>query len=162
MWSAIFATAVKKEMLHIVVALSLLAACGEPDCVDKTGEYVGIAFYDLEDNVAASIRVNLLQVAGSTDTLVYQLEDVAGVLLPINPTSDEITAYFDTEYGNDTLTIQYNTVSRLISEDCGFEVIYNDLTIIRNDFDTATVRNSTVQVNFLNPTTFNENIRVYN
>lgn len=146
----------------LLTIIAFLAGCDEPDCIRTGGVRIGLGFYDLQEGGSALIRINSLQVLGSDSILFDGVPDVSTLILPINPMSDTITVFFDTELGSDTLIIGYQKTVRLISEDCGTEVIYNGINIIRSDFDSIRVINSSAQINFLEPNTVNENIQVFN
>ncbi len=149
----------KYSSLAIVI---LLTACTEPDCIDKGGEFIGIGFYDEQTGEVEEIRINSLQLEGIDSLLASEVDNVAAVILPINPDTDQLTAYFDTEFGRDTLVIGYERTVSLISEDCGAEIIFNSVSIVRNDFDSISVVNTSTELNFLDATSFNENIRIFN
>ena len=119
-------------------------------------------FYDLESGDASAIRINSLQVLGSDSVLFDGVPDITTVVLPINPQADSISVFFDTELGSDTLIIGYDRIARLISEECGAEAVYKGIYIIRNDFDSIRVINSSAEINFLEPDEVNENIQVFN
>lgn len=101
--------------------------------------------------------MNKISAIGSDSILVSNTADVSKVSLPANPQTDTATFVFDIrEYGVDTLTITYKNGSRMIAEDCAFELIFSDLNYSRNDFDSIRI------VNKILLETINEDIRVYN
>lgn len=151
-----------KKFTFYFLWIFVFGACTEPDCIDQGGEFISISFRDITTGNIAPIRVNQLTVAGLPDTLIFNAEGVEVVNLPINPGDTTISAYFDTELGIDTLTIGYDQTVGLISEDCGIEIIYTGIRIEKNNFDSAQVVNSKVQLNFLDGGSQGENIRIFN
>lgn len=152
----------KTFYLCLLIPLAFLASCNDPDCIRVGGDQIRMNFYDLETGEASLIRINNLQVLGADSILFDGVPDVTTLILPINPAADSITAYFDTELGNDTLIIAYSSVARLISEDCGAEAVFSGINIVRSDFDSIRVINSSAAINFLEPDIVNENIQVFN
>ncbi|MEQ8926466.1 MAG: DUF6452 family protein [Fulvivirga sp.] len=152
----------KNTFLSILFFIALFFSCDEPDCILQGGTSLRIGFYNVLDGSELPLRINLLQVEGIDEILLEDTIDIEFVVFPIDPADNQITIYFDTEFGTDTLTVNYKKTARLISEDCGTEVIYNGIEVVRSDFDSVRVFNASMETNFLNPTTVNENIRVYN
>lgn len=152
----------KTTLFFLLIAISLATSCDGPDCIRTGSVRIRLGFYDLQEGGAAAIRINNLQILGSDSVLFDGVPDVSNIILPINPSADSITVFFDTELGSDTLTIGYKKIARLISEECGAEVVYKGLNIIRSDFDSVRVINSSTQINYLEPDVVNENIQVFN
>ncbi|QSE97905.1 DUF6452 family protein [Fulvivirga lutea] len=152
----------KKTSLFILLLISTLFSCDEPDCILQGGSKMKIGFYSVIDGTAQPLRINLLEVEGIDGSILENSNDTSDVVLPINPADSEIRLYFDTEFGLDTLIVGYKKTARLISEDCGTEVVYNGIEVIRSDFDSVRVFNASMETNFLQPELVNENIRVYN
>ncbi len=137
-------------------------ACSEPDCVSTAGELVKLGFYSYPKDSARKFRINSLELKGSDSLLVEESTNLSSVSLPLNPSDTSITAYFDTEFGTDTVQIGYDVVSRIITENCGVEILYTNIRTLQNTFDSIRVVNSNVLINFKTPGVINENIRIYN
>ena len=154
----------QKKIAHITVVLILVVAtfsCDEPDCVSEFDNQIKISFFDLSQNEAEALYINKLTVIGESESesidLIVDQAEVGGVIVPADPATSEITVVFNTrEYVLDTLVLSYTNGSRLISEECGFELIFSELDYIRSDFDSIRVRNRILAE------PINENIRVYN
>ncbi len=148
------------DMRHIVptlLAALLLYGCEEPDCVSETSSTINLSFYQLDLNQPDTVFVNKISAIGSDSVLVANTDNVSKVSLPANPQTDSATFVFDIrEYGVDTLTITYQNGSRLIAEDCPFELIFSELNYSRNDFDSIRIVNKVLLE------AINEDIRVYN
>jgi len=132
-------------------------ACEEPDCVSDLDDVIHLTFFRLEENERDTVFVTRLTTLGSDSILLNNQPDITEVDIPANPNTTAITLFFNTrEYGLDTLVLTYQNGSRLISEDCGFELIYSQLNYDRSDFDSIAVRNNILAE------PIDENIRVYN
>ena len=139
-----------------------LIGCNDPDCIRLSSTSMGIGFYDIISGDAIDIRINSLRIVGSDVILVENEASVRGVILPINPSDTTIAAVFDTEFGIDTLILNYNTVTRLISEECGAEIMIEKLRRQRNDFDSIRFVNRSLQVTLGDANTVRENVQIYN
>lgn len=151
-----------KHIFTFFISCLIAFACDDPDCIYQGGVRIKIGFYSDQNGKVQSVRINSLSIANSDSVLIKTQTEVTSVILPLNPATESITAYFDTEFGYDTLTIGYNRFTSLISEDCGVETRYGGLNIIRSDFDSVKVSRGSTDINFLDPSTVNENIKVYN
>jgi hypothetical protein len=160
--SYICSRSMKKTTLILTACLLAFFGCDDPDCISTAGEAVKIGFYSYPKDSARKVRVNRLQLAGSDIVLIATSADLSSVTLPLNPADTTITVIFDTEFGVDTVQIGYSVVSRIITENCGVEILYTNIKSLRSDFDSIRVVNSNVQINFKQPEVINENIRVYN
>lgn len=146
-----------RHIIPVFLAVLLLYGCEEPDCVRETSTTINLSFYQLELNQPDTVFVNKISAIGSDSVLVSSTANVSRVSLPANPQTDSATFVFDIrEYGVDTLTVTYQNGSRLIAEDCPFELIFSDLNYARNDFDSIRI------VNKILLEAINEDIRVYN
>ncbi len=138
----------------------MLFACDDPDCIFTSQDKIGVRFRNINNGNNLNIRINTLQIVGSDSILVLNNTSINNVILPINPADTAITAVFDTQFGIDTLIIGYKSLARLISEDCGGEIVYRGLYIIRSDFDSTRVVRPNLQRNFSEPTAVDENIQI--
>ena len=150
----------KFNFLLIIIPFLQLISCAEPDCIYNGGEEIGIGFYDLETGAKNSIRINSLILNDSV--IGKDIQSIQIIQVPINPAESSIELYFDTEFGNDTLLINYRGAARLISEDCGSEVVFKDINIGKSDFDSIRVINKSAEINFKSPDAIIENIQVFN
>ncbi|MEQ8474743.1 DUF6452 family protein [Fulvivirga sp.] len=144
------------------LAYLFLVGCNEPDCIRLASTTMGIGFYDINTGDALAIRVNRLQVVGSDSVLMENVTSTRSVLLPLNPSDTSVTAVFDTEFGIDTLILSYNTVTRLISEECGAEIMIENLRRARNDFDSIRFVNRSLQITLGESNIVTENVQIFN
>lgn len=149
-----------RKIGHIIAFLTcsaLFFACEEPDCVSELDDTIHLTFFKLNQNERDTVFVTSLATLGRDSLLLENQPNITEVDIPANPDTSAITLIFDVrEYGVDTLTLTYQNGARLISEDCGFELIYSELSYSRNDFDSISVRNNILAE------AIDENIRVYN
>ena len=151
-----------KLILSVLICTLIVFACDDPDCIYQGGTSIKIGFYSDQDGKSQNVRINRLEIAGSDSLIVKTQVEVNSIILPINPSEESITVFFDTEYGFDTLQIGYSRNTQFISEDCGIETRYGGLSLVRSDFDSVRVTRPSTDINFLDATVVNENIKVYN
>lgn len=152
----------RKIAIILCLACLFTIGCDDPDCIRLSSTTMGIGFYDITTGDVAAIRVNRLSVVGYDSILMSDVTSTNSVLLPLNPNDTTITAVFDTEFGIDTLIINYNTVTRLISEECGAEIMIEKLRKGRNDFDSIRFVNRSLQVTLGESNTVTENVKIFN
>lgn len=142
--------------IFFTMAILLISACNEPDCESKTTNFVNIKFYKLENNELDTLTIISLTAIGADDTTFAENVKVTGVRLPLRPDATATVFAFDSNLGNDTLILTYRKKARLISENCGVEVIFSDLGFGRNDFDSIKVVNRTLIEDIT------EDVKIYN
>ncbi|MEO1098304.1 MAG: DUF6452 family protein, partial [Bacteroidota bacterium] len=103
-----------------------------------------------------AVVVNSIKPIDSDSILVSETTIVGTIQLPLNANEASTAFVFETEFGRDTLVLSYKVSTRLISEDCGLEVLFTELESIRNDFDSIRI------VNDILVEDINEDIRIYN
>ena len=128
--------------LFFAGCLSLLSCLDDPDCVRSTTDFVNLKFYQSEGGGQDTVDIVQVSVLGSDSVLLVDTTFFSTVFLPVNVLTDSVAYVFETEFGTDTLTLTYNSSSRLISEDCGVEVLFSNLEEARNDFDSLVIVNN--------------------
>lgn len=141
-WLYLSAYIMKKRLIFLLILpLSGLMAClDDPDCNSKTTDFINVQFFDLETKSASEVMVNSLTALNSDSTFL-QDTTVTSIRLPLEPNVGLTTFAFNSEFGLDTLSFTYSNKSRLVSEECGIEIIYINLDTIRNDFDSLAIVN---------------------
>ena len=142
--------------IFLVMAAMLMAACNEPDCESKTTNFVNIKFYKIENNELDTLTIASVTAIAADDTIFVENKDVTSVRLPLRPDTTATVFAFESNFGNDTLILTYRRKARLISENCGVEVIFSDLGYSRNDFDSIKVENQTLIEDIT------EDVKIYN
>lgn len=102
-----------------------------------------------------TLLLSRLTALGS-DSVLHDQDTVTSVRLPLDPQQGQATYYFDSQYGRDTLVLSYNLGVRLISENCGVEILYSQIDYISQTFDSLSV------VNQVPVEDITEDIQVYN
>ena len=129
------------SFIPLLFGICLLASClDEPDCVTPTTDFVNVRFYSLQDNSVDTVFLQRLTANGS-DSILNEMDTVTSVVLPLNPQEGNATYYFQSQYGRDTLVLSYRLGTRLISEDCGVEVLYSDVDYSLHSFDSVRIIN---------------------
>ena len=148
----------KKGSLFILACIVALAACqDEADCTSVTTNFANLQFYELESGETdTAVVVNSIKPIDSDSILVSETTIVGTIQLPLTANEASTAFVFETEFGRDTLVLSYKVSTRLISEDCGLEVLFTELESIRNDFDSIRI------VNDILVEDINEDIRIYN
>lgn len=118
--------------------LLALASCeDEPGCVTDESNVIRVGFLQLDDTTlrnADSVAITEIFPVGvgviALDTTV------AGLFLPLNPSTDSTTYYFARADGEvDTLALSYRREQLVVSPDCGATQRYTELTVLRHTFD---------------------------
>ena len=133
-------------MRQLIIILSVIAfSCNEiRECgLNPNNELVGVGFYETPDSTERIDKtVNFNQITNSRGISYPNLDsiDYQFVGLPLDPTSNQISYYFETDSSNYELLIQYrvNEVA-LYSLDCGAAFSYDSLRASVIRFDSAAI-----------------------
>ncbi len=143
-------------LISFTIGVGLLACQDDPDCVSITTDFANVRFYNFENGEIDTVDVNSITLEGS-DSVLYADTTISNVMtIPLNPAQRTVQLAFDTEFGLDTVVLSYATRNRLISEDCGLEILFAELDYVRNDFDSINIVNQELVESF------DENIRIFN
>ena len=145
------------KIFLLVLTVGITSCLDDPDCISPTTDFANALFYKFESNERDTLLINTLTVVGNDSILVSNAE-VTQVILPLNPDTTVVTFAFDSELGLDTLVITYEPRSRLVSEECGIDIIIADLAYNKSTFDSVSIANT---AGVLNEDT-NEDIRIFN
>jgi hypothetical protein len=144
------------HIIFVISSLFFLSSClNEPDCVTTTTDFVNVRFYERENNLTDTLFLTSLTAIGS-DSVLHDQDTVTSVRLPLDPQQNSAKYIFESQYGRDTLVLIYSLGTRLISEDCGVEILYSQVDYMSHSFDSVNVANR-VPVEDIN-----EDIQVYN
>lgn len=142
--------------LVFIFFVGLVSCLDDPDCVTSTTDFANLKFYKTEDGEQDIVDIESVRIVGSDSVLLSDTTLSGRVLVPVDPLGNSITISFDTEFGLDTLVLTYQTSTRLVSEDCGIEILFTDLNYSRNDFDSISI------VNNILIEEIDEDIRIFN
>ncbi len=132
----------RSSLIPALFCICLLASClDDPDCVTTTTDFVNVRFYNLEDNLTDTLYLDRLTALGS-DSVLNDMDTVTFVRLPLDPQQDQATYYFESQYGRDTLVLSYTIGARMISEDCGVELLFTQVGTAAHSFDSVQILNS--------------------
>ncbi len=143
------------KILLLAVIIGLSSCLDDPDCISPTTDFANALFYKLENNERDTVFVDSLMVMGQ-DSLLLDSVSVTRITLPLSPTANETTFILASELGVDTLTVNYESRSRLVSEECGIDIILAELDFSLSTFDSVAVVNRTLIEDV------NEDIRIFN
>ena len=148
----------KKTFLRVAVLflIGLTSCLDDPDCITSTTDFVNIRFYQKENRETDTLAINSVTIPGVDSVLLSDPAFRGTLRVPLDPLSDSAIINFDTELGQDTLVLVYQTSTRLVSEDCGLEILFSDVNYSRNDFDSIAI------VNNILIEEINEDIRIFN
>jgi hypothetical protein len=124
-----------KKKIFFILFLPLLTAClDEPDCVREASNVVKVAFRNISNGERLNVDINKVTISG-TDSVFFPMVSANGLPIPINFLKNSSTVVFETSERVDTLIFSYNTVTRLISPECGPETFITGLTVKEHTFD---------------------------
>lgn len=133
-----------KNILLFIFSILFLTAClDEPDCVQEASDEIVFAFKNAEDGKIRNVAFDSVLITG-TDTVLYKSKAASSVVLPLNPLASGAEIIFDSTFGSDTIILSYNTVTRLISPDCGPETFILNLSVQAHTFDSLKIKNLNV------------------
>jgi hypothetical protein len=158
-----------KKGIFILLLLPLTFACHDIDnCeVDPNLEVMIVRFFDLETKEAKKVGFvftaenSPYQFVFAADTTVSSLgvttivSDSTYIALPLNPETELLTFYFNSDTSSHELVISYNKEFSIFDPDCEPSLTFTNLDTVRQTFD------STVVVNRLTNRQFDTNIKIY-
>ncbi len=148
-----------RNLIFFLFGVLVINACNEiPDCqlIDETA-YFNVAFLDRDTTTLAEALVIYNLTSEKGDSIIFSNDTllVSGVSLYLNPYDTVSTFYFETDRGFDTLKVSYQTLYKIISEECGPVQEFLNLDTLDHTFDSISLENS-----FLNRE-INVNIALY-
>src|SRR5688572_19528865 len=125
-----------KKLGWFAFFLVLFASClDDPDCYQLHNDFVGVTFRVMGTGQGDSLLVKNF----STD----QFEYGTSFLYQINYFVEEGTFDYEGVDETNSLSFGYTVKNQFISEDCGSAFVLSDLQILKHDFDSARVINTT-------------------
>ncbi|QCK13549.1 DUF6452 family protein [Mangrovivirga cuniculi] len=135
-----------KKYFFVFAAFLLIATSGCDPQVNCYSEYrdFAVASFNINNSDSSSLGLRRVYVEGYQDSIIVSDDTVSKVILPLNPTVNITRYVFETTDNNIyTLEMEYKTTSRLISPECGPEVLFRELTATDYTYDTVAVFNRT-------------------
>ena len=104
-------------------------SCEKDDfCIDPITPNMIIRFYDAT-NTSNTKSVSNLSVNPEGLDVIYSNESLDSILIPLDVTSNQIIYNFSKGNNQDIITIDYDVEEVFVSRSCGFEAIFNDVTV---------------------------------
>lgn len=129
------------------------------NCTTDSTDLVHVSFRKFATQELDTVEIKNIQIAG-LDSLFYENDTTTTITLPFSPSVESMTINLSFETSDKTLNLDYNVVPRLISADCGTELSYTNIEIATHDFDSAAVRQATLDKQILTEATLT-NIVIY-
>jgi len=130
----------KKLPIILLILIGLLSSCfDDADCISTTTDVLSISFRKYETNEVDTVEIVGITLAGA-DSVFNPKDTTTFIILPLDPNVSSISMSFSFETVQHELQLDYTTTPRLISPDCGVELLYDNLTINNYDFDSVAVK----------------------
>lgn len=133
------------KVVIIVMGVALTACGTEPDCTTSGSSIVKVGFARVNsqpDTVFVendTLIFNRVYALGNEDSLIVESDTLTFLRLPLKPNAGTTTFVMEnkrkgatTDFEFDTISFDYQIGQRLISPDCGVEVIYKNLQVNEN------------------------------
>ncbi|MDZ7608681.1 MAG: DUF6452 family protein [Cyclobacteriaceae bacterium] len=146
--------------------LLFFSSCKDEDCVSTANNYLLVNFLDLDTLEEGAINIKAkdtlfyaVKAVGSDSVFYKKAKKVSSLVLPVNPAANQTSFQFtmidsiryDTLSFNpivlDTIfflhdtpheiSVSYNRKFRVISESCGMEISYQNVTADTNTFSSS-------------------------
>lgn len=127
--------------LFSLVLLTMLSCLDDSDCTVESRDIVNIDFKKKSPIEADTLLLEKVVLEG-TDSVFYPSQERTEISVPLNSGSSSLPIIITLQDGTElSVTIEYQVVPRLISEECGVELIIEQLTVGDNDFDSVAIVN---------------------
>lgn len=146
-------------LLKITGILSIcfitFCSCETTDCITFSSRFVSVQFFDSTTSNPKNIEFSLI-TALEADVIFYSDTLLSQYYLPVNTEKEQTTFLFlNMDNSIDTLSLIYDKREKLISEDCGFDLLFNNVEIEYTTFKMAeSLGNDLSRLN-------EENIKIY-
>lgn len=145
-------------LFSVIISTISLLSCGEqPECDQETPyDKMNISFYNLEEEKDEEVSFEVIFASGS-DSILYNNENEESIFtLPLNPTQDMVQYYFITGVRTDSIAFVYTRQLEWLSEKCGPNFKYDQLTILWHSFDSVRMVQPIID------NSVNKNVTIYN
>lgn len=127
-------------MIRVVFILLFLASfiscVEEPTCINPDNDYVQVEFKSIENGTSLGIKVDSVYQVEQAQSF-YIGDSLSTMAIPLSPFENQSTFIFSTEFGKDTILIQYNALPKLYGTSCDVIILYEDLESSINTFDSV-------------------------
>jgi hypothetical protein len=123
-----------KSILSLLLMVPLLFSCSTQEvCDDKTDSEMVARFKISGSNPVADSLLSGVTLygirEGRPDSLIYDSSTVSRVVLPLDPHNNHSSFIISTNDQTDTIRIEHNTQTYLISYTCGFAALFTILSV---------------------------------
>ena len=129
----------------MMVLFLILEACDDTICPNLNSSNVIIAFFDSQTQGAKSLIVDSISAIG-TDSLFYKQDTASIFTLPVNTFSDSTIFLFFNKGKTDTISVHYTRTVSLLSKDCGFTQVFDQLSVSYTTFPEAVVKSRILSI----------------
>ncbi len=140
------------KRLGLILLVAMLQTCVSEECDTKSDPVLRLAFVRLVNEKEAAFPVGIRKITGKADSQEVTLTDekfdttkaISGIRLPLSQTKDRVQFILHRtgNLGNASFTVSYQRKPYFISQACGFEIEYNNISAVAD----TTGRVDTVQV----------------
>ena len=133
-------------LLVLILSFFALTLACEPEtiCASDNVPLVRVAFLKIGDT-RRNDTLYSVSVTAENDSLLYSLDTLTQVILPINPAATTTDFYFFKDTVTDTLRLGYDIERVFISPECGFEQRYSNLHVPYTSFDSVRIRKTILE-----------------
>lgn len=137
-------------LMLLVLGAGLLPSCQQDElCEDATQNPVGVRFYTRAENTSTAVSIDSLTVYGvgrPTDSIYANQAQVGALELLLDPSKDSTGFVLVFPQASDTIWLNYQRHSTMISVECGFMEEYTLLSASFTDNLIDTLAINTTQV----------------
>ena len=124
-------------LLFLFSIPALLSSCFEgAECNTISGEYVKINVYKAADSTALPLRYSSLAINNQSNTFLVDTL-LSSIRLPLVSGVEQLTFYMNGNGFSDSILFSYSSIPRLINEDCGVEIIFDNLSVLTTNLDSV-------------------------
>ena len=134
------------------------ASCDDTVCSDLGTTQVIIGFNDVISRTAKPIIIDYVTSPG-TDSVFLKADTISSCSLPVNTSADSSIYYFFRPGRTDTMVVRYKRTYRMVSKECGFNVVYGNVNAGYSTFLEVISMNN--ELNLSNVSNNISNIEVY-
>gem|GEM_PF-2077381 len=128
----------------------------EPDCFNQNSNLLNISFRKMLDGQGDTVAISGVAISG-TDSIFSQGQFAAGLLLPVNPYTNQAALTLRTLYDTSTINISYRSQAQYVSEACGERFVVTQLKLESSDADSTRV----VATDLRNSAASTANVNIY-
>ncbi len=126
------------KCIGFILFVALLQACVSEECDTKSDPMLRLAFVRLVNEKETAFPVGIKKITGKDGSQEVTLTEekfdttkaISGIRLPLSQTKDTIQFILHRtgSLGNASLTVSYQRKPYFISQACGFEMEYNNIS----------------------------------